>query len=174
MSTDVNGLKHQELTRRIIGVFYEVYNELGPGFLESVYAEALALALRQAGLIVEREMPLAVHFRGNLVGQFRADLIVGGAVLVEAKACPGLHARHQAQVLNYLRATVVEVGLLLNFGPRPGIKRILFDNSQKMPRTIVDRGNGQGASKIQGAIRSHPCPSVAPSVFSLAPADPIP
>jgi len=110
-------LKHQELTARIIRVFFEVYNE------------------QEAGLTVEREMPLEVRFRGRVVGQFRADLVVGGAVLVETKACPSLHPAHNAQVLNYLRATVLEIGLLLNFGPRPGIKRLAFDNSRKVRLT---------------------------------------
>ncbi|HEU5304743.1 MAG TPA: GxxExxY protein [Gemmatimonadales bacterium] len=119
MNTDRNSLKHQDLTRKIIGVFFSVYNELGPGFLESVYVEALTLALRDAGLNVQREMPLSVHFRNRIVGQFRADLVVAGAVLVEAKACSYLQATHEAQMLNYLRATVLEVGLLVNFGPRP-------------------------------------------------------
>ena len=87
MNTD-KVLKHQELTSRIIRVFFDVYSELGSGFLESVYAGALAFALREAGLTVTREMPLEVRFRGSVVGQFRADLVVGGAVLVETKACP--------------------------------------------------------------------------------------
>ena len=102
MDTDQHGLKHSTLTERIIGVFFDVYNELGSGFLESIYVEALALALNQAGLSVEREMPLAVSFRGRIIGRFRADLVIGGSVLVEAKACSRLHSRHEAQVLNYL------------------------------------------------------------------------
>ena len=83
-------------------------------------------------MTVHREMPLTVRFRDSVVGEFRADLIVGGAVLVEAKACQSLHPSHTAQALNYLRATVLEVGLLVNFGPRPVFKRLVFDNSQKM------------------------------------------
>jgi GxxExxY protein len=138
MNTEA-GLKHQELTGRIIRVFLDVYNELGTGFLESVYVEALTLAFRQARLSFEREMPLAVRFRGNIIGHYRADLVVGGKVLVETKACPCLHATHSAQVLNYLRATVLEVGLLLNFGPRPTIKRFVFDNSRK-PRSQILTG----------------------------------
>jgi GxxExxY protein len=130
-------LKHQELTSRIIRVFFDVYNELGFGFLESVYAGALASAFREGGLTVDREMPLEVRFRGSVVGHFRADLVVGGAVLVETKACPSLHPAHSAQVLNYLRATVLEIGLLLNFGPRPAIKRLVFDNSRKVRLTNV-------------------------------------
>jgi GxxExxY protein len=124
-------LKHQELTRQIIGIFFDVYNDLGHGFLESVYVEALDMALRESGLTTEREMPLSVRFHNQVVGSFRADLVVGGAVLVEAKACQCLHAAHQAQTLNYLRATVLEVALLLNFGPKPGVKRLVFDNHLK-------------------------------------------
>jgi GxxExxY protein len=143
MSTDEHGLKHSRLTSRIIGVFFEVYNELGPGFLESVYVEALALALCQGGLSVERETLLEVSFRGRIVGRFRADLIVGGTVLVEAKACSKLHLLHEAQVLNYLRATVLEVGLLLNFGPRPQLKRLLFDNPRKSQFKIKPTVDGK-------------------------------
>jgi GxxExxY protein len=134
MNTDEHGLKHSDITEKVIGVFFEVYNELGFGFLESVYMEALALALSQAGLSVEREMPLAVCFRGEIIGRFRADLVIGGAVLVETKACSKLGSIHDAQILNYLRATVLEVGLLLNFGPRPQFRRLLFDNPRKTSR----------------------------------------
>jgi GxxExxY protein len=131
-------LKHAEVTQKIIGVFFAVYNELGPGFLESVYVESLAIALAQAGLSVEREQPLTVRFRGHVVGKFRADLIIGEVILVEAKACPKLNAIHEAQTLNYLRATSLEVGLLVNFGPRPQFRRLLFDNPRKIchPNTV--------------------------------------
>jgi GxxExxY protein len=151
------GLKHQELTGQIIRVFLDVYNDLGAGFLESVYVEALALALKQAGLSVAREMPLAVRFRGNVIGHFRADLVVGGRVLVETKACPSLHQVHSAQVLNYLRATVLEVGLLLNFGPRPSIKRLVFDNSRK---TRFPDACGYMDHRRTARARNDPSPSV--------------
>jgi GxxExxY protein len=128
---DNHGLKHSALTERIIGVFFDVYNELGSGFLESVYVEALGLAFHETRLSIEREMPVAICFRGRIVGRFRADMIVGGTVLLEVKAYPKLHSSHEAQVLNYLRATVLEVGLLLNFGPRPQFKRLLYDNPRK-------------------------------------------
>jgi GxxExxY protein len=168
MHTDEHGLKHSGLTERIIGVFFEVYNELGCGFLESVYVEALALALADEGLSVQREMPLSVRFRGRIVGQFRADLVVGGAVLVEAKACAALYPVHEAQVLNYLRATVLEVGLLLNFGPRPRFKRLLFDNARKSSHTHFSSSTARGATPEGGPIRVHPCSSVAPTAVSLA------
>jgi GxxExxY protein len=135
MNTDKHGLKHSEVTQGIIAVFFEVYNELGAGFLESVYVESLAIALSQAGLSVEREKPLTVHFRGRVVGKFRADLVVGDVVLIEAKACPKLNSLHEAQTLNYLRATSLEVALLLNFGSRPQFRRLLFDNPRKIYRS---------------------------------------
>jgi len=137
-ATDEHGLKHSEVTQEIIGVFFAVYNELRPGFLESVYVESLAIASSQAGLSVEREKPLTVRLRGEVVGKFRADLIVGEVVLVEAKACPKLNSLHEAQTLNYLRATSLEVGLLGNFGSRPQFRRLIFDNPRKIghPNTV--------------------------------------
>jgi GxxExxY protein len=167
MNTNEHGLKHSPLTSRIIGVFFDVYNEWGPGFLKSVHTEALALALSQAGLLVEREILVEVSFRGRIVGRFRADLIVGRTVLVEAKACSNLHSRHEAQVLNYLRATVLEVGLLLNFGPRPQFKRLLFDNPRKT--RYKSEQTADGSSPASDAIRVDQCSSVAALHSSLAP-----
>jgi GxxExxY protein len=138
MNTDGHGLKHAAITQRVLGVFFQVYNELGYGFLESVYVEALAVALQQSGLTLHREMPLEVRFRSTVIGRFRADIVVAGTVLVEVKARRRLLLMHQAQVLNYLRATVLEVGLLLNFGPRPQFKRLLFDNDRKVHRTTCE------------------------------------
>jgi GxxExxY protein len=131
MNTDKHGLRQFETTEKIIGEFYGVYNELGPGFLESVYVEALRMALVQAGLSVEKECAVTVHFRGVAVGRFRADLVVEKAILIEAKACPKLHQQHVAQTLNHLRATPIEIALLLNFGSRPQFRRLLFDNQRK-------------------------------------------
>jgi GxxExxY protein len=137
-----SGLKHSELTGKIIGVFYDVYNELGYGFLESTYAEALLVALEDSGLRTAREVPVPVWFRGRKVGQYYADLIVEDIVLLELKAARSLESAHEAQLLHYLRATEVEVGLLLNFGLRPQFRRLLFDNERKK-------------------IRENPCESVA-------------
>jgi GxxExxY protein len=131
MSTDEHRLKHASITEQIIGVFFDVYNELGSGFLESVYVEALSHALLQAGLLVGREMPLVVVFRGKVVGSFRADLLVNRLVIVEVKACSKLQPLHEAQLLNYLRATDLEVGLLVNFGPRAQFRRLVLDNVLK-------------------------------------------
>jgi GxxExxY protein len=133
MNTDerqVRG-KHDDLTQEIIGIFYDVYNELGCGFLESVYREAMRLALSQAGLKVETEIPIPVEFRGELIGIFRADLLVNGTVLIELKACEALAKEHESQTLNYLKATNIEVALLMNFGPTPRFKRLVFDNRLK-------------------------------------------
>ena len=127
-------LKYFALTQTIIGVYFEVYNELGTGFLESVYQKSLALALESAGLKVYSRIDIPVWFRGHQVGQFEGDLLVEKCVLLELKAARALGSDHQAQLLNYLRATEIEVGLLLNFGPKPEFKRVAYDNSRKSIR----------------------------------------
>jgi GxxExxY protein len=142
MNSQPCALKNSELTEKIIGVFYDVYNELGHGFLESTYAEALTLALEELGLGIAREVPVPVWFRGRKVGQYYADLIVDGVVLLDLKAARTLESAHEAQLLHYLRATEVKVGLLLNFGLRPQFRRLLFGNARKK-------------------IRENPCESVA-------------
>jgi GxxExxY protein len=151
MNTDEHGLRQSELTSKIIGVFFDVYNELGYGFLEAVYIEALSVALHHAGLNIQREMPLSVFFRKRLIGKFRADLVVEETVLVEAKACSRLQPVHEAQVLNYLRASVLEIGLLLNFGARPQLKRLLYDNALKSQHPKPAQGTHTSL------IRVHPC-----------------
>jgi GxxExxY protein len=127
-------LKHRELTQQILRVFFRVYNEMGYGFLESVYEECMAIALREAGLGVQRQVSLPVWFRGYRVGDFRADLLIGGAVIVELKSVRVLEPSHEAQVLQYLRSTEIEVGLLLNFGSHPQFRRLIFDNARKKSR----------------------------------------
>jgi GxxExxY protein len=126
-------LKHSELTETIIGTFYEVYNELGHGFIESVYEKSLAIALQQKGYEVLRQVAIPVWFRGVQVGDFDADLVVGSTVIAELKSARAIDPAHVAQLLNYLRATDIEVGLLLNFGPRPVFKRMVFENQRKQP-----------------------------------------
>lgn len=123
--------KHKDLSQKIIGVFFEVYNELGAGFLESVYQRSLTLALETTGLTVESRIAIPVWFRGHQVGHFEGDLLVAKCVLLELKAVRALDSSHQAQLLNYLRATDIEVGLLLNFGTKPEFKRLAYDNSKK-------------------------------------------
>jgi GxxExxY protein len=127
---------HSEVTEKVIGVFFEVYNELGGGFLESVYQEAMRIALLQAGLRVAIEIPIPVYFRGEVVGNFRADLVVNDCVLLELKAISALDAAHDGQVLHYLRATRFEVGLLLNFGPRPQFRRFILEGDKKKIRVV--------------------------------------
>ena len=124
-------MKHEELTGKIIKVYYEVYNELGHGFLEAVYERSLRLALVQAGLQVAPKESIHVWFRGIVVGQFEPDIIVENAVILEIKACRRIDTAHESQLLNYLRATDIEVGLLLNFGGEPEFKRMVFDNTRK-------------------------------------------
>src|SRR5688572_6670980 len=124
--------RHSELTKEIIGVFYEVYNELGHGFIESVYENALCLALREKGHEVYQQIAIPVWFRKTQVGDFDADLMVDKLVLLELKVARTLEEAHTAQLLNYLKATEIEVGLLLNFGPRPEFKRVAFGNDRKI------------------------------------------
>lgn len=127
--------KHSELTETIIGLFYglfyDVYNELGYGFLESVYRNSLRLALLEKSLIVEQEVPVSVFFRGKNVGDFRADLVVNGVLLLELKTAEKIIPAHESQVINYLRSTALELGLILNFGPKPQVRRLLLDNVRK-------------------------------------------
>jgi GxxExxY protein len=139
MNTDQRQIrgKHDDLTEKIIGVFYDVYNELGYGFLEIVYRNALGIALEEAGLNVKIEVPVPVHFRDRVVGMFRADLIVNDAVLLELKSCEGLIKEHESQTLHYLRSTDIEVALLMNFGPVPRFKRLAFDNERKTLRSSL-------------------------------------
>jgi len=127
---------HCEVTEQVIGVFFEVYNELGGGFLESVYQQALKIALMQAGLKVSMEVPVPVHFRGQIIGNFRADLMVNDCVLLELKAVSAVDRSHESQVLHYLRATDLEVGLPLNFGPKAQFKRFILENEKKRIRVI--------------------------------------
>jgi len=135
MENQERKLLHSDLTEKILGVYYDVYNEVGHGFLESVYANCMYFALTRAGISVRREVPIPVYFRGQDVGQFKADLVVRDSVLIELKAVQNLDRSHEAQVMNYLRATELEVGLLLNFGEaRPQFRRIVFGNENKKIR----------------------------------------
>ena len=136
MNADKRGFKHQELTEAIIGVFFDVYNELGHGFLESVYEKAFDIALVAKGLDVRHQIEIPVWFRGQNIGEFVADMLIDGTVLIELKAVRTLDPGHEAQLLNYLRATEIEVGLLFNFGIKPEFKRLAFDNSRKQVQRI--------------------------------------
>ena len=124
-------LKYKEITELILKSFYEVYNELGDGFLESVYENALHIVLKGYGLPVERQKNISVIFRGKEIGDFKADLIVDENIVIELKAVRALDPAHEAQLINYLKATNIEVGLLLNFGRKPEFKRFIFTNKRK-------------------------------------------
>jgi GxxExxY protein len=123
--------KHSDLTQVIIAAFYTVYNSLGYGFLEKVYENALAIELRKNGHKVEPQHPIRVYYDGQVVGEYFADLVVDDQVIVEIKAVTKPLKEHEAQLLNYLKATPYKVGLLLNFGPKPVIRRKVYDNELK-------------------------------------------
>jgi GxxExxY protein len=124
-------MKHEEITEKIIQAFYKVYNTLGYGFLEKVYLNAMFIELKKMGLKVEKEKRILVYYFGNIVGDYNADLIVEDIVAVELKAIEILVNENELQLINYLKATNIEVGLLLNFGKKPQIKRKIFDNDKK-------------------------------------------
>jgi GxxExxY protein len=120
--------KHSDITDKIIRAFYNVYNNLGYGFLEKVYERSLIIELKKLGLTGYAQVPVKVYYDGEEVGSYFADVLVENCVIVEIKTCNGLIEEHEAQLLNYLRATSIEVGLLLNFGLKPGVKRKVFTN----------------------------------------------
>ena len=122
------------LTKRVIGCVQAVSNTLGNGFLESVYENALAVELERAGIAFSRQRPVEVFYRGRVVGNYVPDLLIDEQLLVELKAVRQLNGDHESQVMNYLRATGYQVGLLLNFGtPRLGIKRLVWNYNSENP-----------------------------------------
>ena len=123
--------KHSDITDKIIKAFYNVYNKLGFGFLEKVYEHAMLIELRKMGVEVVNQYMIRVFYDGVEVGNYFADLFVENAVIVEIKAAEGLIEEHEAQLINYLKATNIEVGLLLNFGKKPSFKRKVFSNTYK-------------------------------------------
>jgi GxxExxY protein len=127
----MDSLQHSEITGKIIKAFYKVYNTLGYGFLEKVYESALILELQEMNLNVVQQAPIKVFYNGQEVGEYFADLIVEGCVIIELKAVEKLSEIHEAQLLNYLKATDIEVGLLLNFGVKAEYKRKVFNNNRK-------------------------------------------
>ncbi len=131
--------KYADLTEKIIGAFFTVYNRLGYGFSEKVYENALVLELRKLGLKVEQQKRITVYYNGQVVGEYLADIVVNEAVLIELKAVRQLLKEHEAQLLNYLKATMIEVGLLLNFGPKAEFKRKVYDNDRKGSLTWMNK-----------------------------------
>ncbi len=131
MNTDYQDSKYKELTEKIIKIFYKVYNDLGYGFLEKVYENAMMLAFKKENIPAVSQYAIKVFYEDEIVGEYFADIMVDDKVIVEIKATRNLALEHEAQLLNYLKATDKEVGLLLNFGPEPEIKRKVFDNFRK-------------------------------------------
>lgn len=125
-------LLHKSITDVILKVYYDVYNELGYGFLEKVYQNAMYFELKSLGYKVEAQKQIKVYFKRQLVGEYYSDLIVEDKVIVELKATELLMNVHVAQIMNYLKATPIEVGVLLNFGEEPEFKRIIYTNDRKI------------------------------------------
>jgi GxxExxY protein len=123
-------LLHRDITDKIIKAFYNVYNSLGYGFLEKVYENAMMIELRKMDLQVQKQVPIKVYYEEQLVGQYYADIMVEKTIIVELKAAEGLCEEHEFQLINYLKATELEIGLLINFGKTPQFKRKIFTNKK--------------------------------------------
>jgi GxxExxY protein len=134
-------LLHKELTDEILSAFYDVYNELGYGFLERVYQNSLFLELKARGYQVEAQKQIKVYYKGNEVGEYYADIIVEDLVILELKAAECLVKEFEYQLINYLRGTTIEVGLLLNYGKKPEFIRKVYENSRK--KWNVDKTDGE-------------------------------
>jgi GxxExxY protein len=131
MNADYQDIKYKALTEKIIRIFYKVYNTLGYGFLEKVYENAMMIELKREDIPAFSQYAIKVFYEDKIVGEYFADILVDDKVIVEIKAARNLAIENEAQLLNYLKATDKEVGLLLNFGPKPEVKRKVFDNFRK-------------------------------------------
>lgn len=134
---------HAELSNNIINVFYTVYNSLGHGFLEKVYENALVIEFRKRRIAVEQQKRIEVWYEDIRVGEYYADILVASSVILELKAADGIAPEHEAQLINYLKATDIELGLLLNFGPKPQFIRRILTNDRKS-----DRGSHENATNL--------------------------
>ncbi|MGB9700627.1 MAG: GxxExxY protein [Thermodesulfobacteriota bacterium] len=131
MAQNFEGFKHKDLTDKIISIFYKVYNKLGYGFLEKVYENAMMIEFQKENIPAISQAPIKVLYEGTIVGEYFADILVNNKIILEIKAAKNLIEENDAQLLNYLKATDIEVGILLNFGPKPEIRRKAFDNWRK-------------------------------------------
>ena len=131
MNTDKKSIKYDKLTENIIRIFYKVYNKLGYGFLEKIYENAMMFEMEKENIAAISQAPIKVIYDDKILGEYFADISVDGKVIVEIKAAKNLAPENEAQLLNYLKATDIEVGLLLNFGSKPQIKRKVLDNYRK-------------------------------------------
>ncbi len=126
----MDNYKHSDITEQVIKAFYKVYNVLGFGFLEKVYENALCIELKKVGFDIEKQRPISVYYDGEQVGKYFVDIVVNDVLILELKAAKNLCKEHEYQLINYLRATEMEVGLLLNFGESPQVKRKVFSNGE--------------------------------------------
>ena len=140
---------HEDITGAIIGAFYDVHNTLGTGFLEKVYENALAYLLHLRGFQVIQQAPIKVHFHGVIVGEYYADLLVADKVIVELKTAERIHPEHLAQLSNYLKATSIEVGLLLNFGRQTSFKRVILTNDRKTSLSTLQPNSPRDPNSIR-------------------------
>ena len=124
---------HQEVTGSVIKSFYNVYNELGYGFLEKIYEKAMIIELQKRGLKCVAQYPIQVTYKGLSIGDYFADIFVADSIIVELKAAEFISLGHESQLINYLKATDIEIGLLLNFGRKPKFKRKIYSNNNKNP-----------------------------------------
>jgi GxxExxY protein len=131
MNADFQDFKYKELTERIIKIFYKVYGKLGYGFLEKVYENAMMIEFNKEGITAIYQAPIKVLYEGEVVGEYYADILVENKIIIELKASSILVGENEAQLLNYLKASNIEVGLLINFGPKPEVRRKAFDNTRK-------------------------------------------
>ncbi len=131
MNADYQDFKYKELTEKIIEIFYRVYNKLGYGFLEKVYENAMMIEFKKENISAVSQSAIKVMYEGEVVGEYFADILITDKIIVEIKAVRNIAEEHEAQLLNYLKATDIEVGLLLNYGPKPNFKRKAFDNLRK-------------------------------------------
>jgi GxxExxY protein len=130
-------LRNQDLSGKIIKAFYKVYNDLGYGFLEKVYENALFLELKSMGFTCSKQHPIKVYYAGQSVGEYFADIIVNDLIIIEIKAAEGIAEEHEHQLINYLKATSIETGLLLNFGTVPQLKRKILTNDRKSAPSVA-------------------------------------
>ncbi len=131
MNADFEEFKHKELTERIIKIFYRVYNKLGYGFLEKVYENAMMKELKRENIPAVSQSAIKVVYEDEIIGEYFADILVDNKVIVEIKAAKSLAIENEAQLLNYLKGTDIEIGLLLNYAPKRDFRRKVFDNTRK-------------------------------------------
>ena len=145
---------YSEITDKIINSFYKVYNVLGYGFLEKVYENALVIELKSAGFKVLQQQNIKVYYENQVVGDYFADIIVNDLIILEIKAAEGLRDENKAQLINYLKATNKEIGLLFNFGKKPDFKRAIFSNERKEISEIETSNPCVSAQSVSSAFHS--------------------